>query len=165
MEIQSSGVRVTRATLAPLWSSIVHVIRNAVDHGIETPSERLDAGKPAMGRLTLRTSFEGDDFVFSVDDDGRGIDWEEIRSCAAEKGLRSTTAADLSEALFARDFTTRKVATEVSGRGVGLNAVRVTCEGIGGRVGLTSEKGRSTHLEIRVPGTLVRGPIARRLSA
>ncbi len=156
VQIESSDVRTGRASLAPLWTSLVHVIRNAVDHGIETPEERLSAGKPAKGQLTLRTSFEGSELVFSVDDDGRGVDWEEVRSSAAKKGLSAETSKDLSDALFAEDFSTRDAVTEISGRGVGLSAVRVACEEIGGRVCLTSEKGRSTHLEIRVPKSRLR---------
>ncbi len=156
VRVESSGVRVTRAELASFWASLVHVVRNAVDHGIDTPEERARAGKPAAGALTLSTFIERDEFVFRIRDDGRGVDWDSVRDRASSKGMPSETRDDLVDALFTQGFSTREAATEYSGRGVGLSAVRATCQQLGGRVMLESSTGLSTQVELRLPRSRTR---------
>jgi two-component system chemotaxis sensor kinase CheA len=111
---------------------------------VELPQERLAAGKPASGRLVLAASVEGDDVVLSIEDDGRGIDWERVRACAGP------SAGDLAELLFADRFTTREKADAVSGRGLGLPAVRAASRALGGDATLR-DAATGTRLEVRIP--------------
>jgi two-component system, chemotaxis family, sensor kinase CheA len=157
LQLESNGVRVGRTELAGFWSALVHVVRNAVDHGIETEEERVLAGKPAFGTLRLKTALEGPDLVFRAEDDGRGIDWARVRERAQEMGLRSATDEDLNEALLASGFSTTDAATEHSGRGVGLHAVSTICRELGGRIRIRSAKGRGACVEIRIPRSRASG--------
>ncbi len=151
VELEPNGVRVERTELVGLWSTLVHVVRNAVDHGIETEDERVAAGKPAQGVLKLETSLEGDELVFRAEDDGRGIDWGRVRTQAREMGLAFASAEDLQEAIMSSGFSTRDAATEHSGRGVGLHAVSALCRELGGGVRIESVTGRGACVEIRIP--------------
>ncbi|MEO7734584.1 MAG: ATP-binding protein [Kofleriaceae bacterium] len=115
------------------WSSLVHVVRNAIDHGIEPAAERIAAGKP-RARLSIGARLSADELAIEVRDDGRGIDWEAVGRRARHAGLPSASEADLIEALFADGLTTRETASDVSGRGVGLGAARSACQDLGGRI-------------------------------
>lgn len=126
------------------WSAIVHVVRNTVDHGIEDADERERAGKPAAGVIELRAERSDGRIVFTFRDDGRGIDWERVRARAVECGLPSTSRADLTHALFSDGLTTRDAVTDLSGRGVGLSAVREAVVAAGGSFEVESERGRGT---------------------
>jgi len=130
---------------APLWSTLGHAIRNAIDHGIEDADERLAAGKTAAGTLTL--SVRQEDFAtiaIEISDDGRGIAWERVAELARERGLPAETRADLERALFKDGFSTRDNVTETSGRGVGMAALLSACESTGGRVAIASSSGIGT---------------------
>jgi chemotaxis protein histidine kinase CheA len=151
VQFESNGVRVERTELVGLWSTLVHVVRNAIDHGVEGEDERVAAGKPAQGVLTLETSLEGDELVFRAEDDGRGIDWGRVRAQAREMGLAFATAQDLQEAIFSSGFSTRDTASEHSGRGIGLHAVSAICKELGGSVRIESVTGRGACVEIRIP--------------
>ncbi|CAN5436796.1 hypothetical protein BH09MYX1_BH09MYX1_16000 [soil metagenome] len=156
--LQSNGLRIAREV--GLWSSLAHVVRNAIDHGIEAPDERVAAGKSAMPTLTMSTSLEGDDFVCEIRDDGRGIDWELVREKARARGIGHDTEEELHEALFADGLSTKDVATDVSGRGIGMGAIRASCERIGGSIRIRSRRGMETRVELRVPQNRVRMPAA-----
>ncbi|MEL6110402.1 MAG: ATP-binding protein, partial [Planctomycetota bacterium] len=138
------------------FAALVHVIRNAVDHGLENADERRAAGK-SQALLTLRSRVsDSGEFVLEVSDDGRGIDWTAIRAKAAECGLPCQTERDLTDALFSDGFSMRQVTTPVSGRGVGLPAVRAACEELGGRIEVESKPGQGTRWRFVFPGTLIR---------
>lgn len=148
---ESNGVRFAPGELRSMWAALMHIVRNAVDHGLESAEERAHAGKPEVARLVLTTSYDGDDLVLAVSDDGIGVDWEAVRARAVAKGLPSKTSADLERALFADGLSTRSEATELSGRGVGMSAVLAECERRQGSVRVRSERGAGTTIEIRLP--------------
>ncbi|HEY3497603.1 MAG TPA: ATP-binding protein, partial [Polyangiaceae bacterium] len=133
------------------WASAVHLVRNAVDHGIETSEERRSSGKSENGSLVLRARSEAGSFVFEIEDDGRGIDWERVRARAREWGLPAESAADLERALFTDGLSTREEANELSGRGVGMAAVLGSCETLGGSIAVHSEPGTGTRVRVTLP--------------
>jgi two-component system, chemotaxis family, sensor kinase CheA len=149
---QDAGlVRLPVETWSPFWSAFVHVVRNAIDHGIETSSERVRAAKPSPARLRLLCKLQGPDCVIEVNDDGRGIDWEGVRAKAKQAGLAHTTRDDLVAALFADGLSTREQVSDTSGRGVGMSAVRDACFALGGQIEVLSEPGQGTTFRFRVP--------------
>ena len=139
----------------PFWSAFAHVIRNAVDHGIETTEERLRAGKPEQATVTLGVARDAQHAVVTISDDGRGIDWERIATVAQERGLPHDTKADLEEALFTDGVTSRMEVTDVSGRGVGLGAVRALVRQLGGRIELESQLGKGTTFRFIMPQAML----------
>lgn len=153
IEIDSAQLQLDPARWAPFWQHFIHVVRNAIDHGIEPEDERLGRGKSAAGKLWLSTRLEHDQFVVQVRDDGRGINWSRVRLKAEERGLPVETRADLEAALFFEGFTTNEQVTAYSGRGVGLSAVRAATEARGGRISVSSELGQGTTLEFRFPAS------------
>jgi HPt (histidine-containing phosphotransfer) domain-containing protein/two-component sensor histidine kinase len=150
--MEANGLRLPHTKWAKFWSSFVHMIRNAVDHGLETSEERLLARKPAMGTLTIRTFMDQGEVVVSLADDGRGIDWSAVAASARSRGLPYATRVDLEEALFSDGLTTVNEVTEWSGRGVGLGAVRTSAQELGGRIAVASEPLLGTRFEFRFPG-------------
>jgi two-component system chemotaxis sensor kinase CheA len=144
-----------RTRLPPLgskfWSSLVHVIRNAIDHGIEAPEARAAAGKALEPTLTLRAADEDDGFVIEIADHGRGIDWTQLAEAARAAGIPADTHDQLVDALFRDGVTTRTVVSATSGRGIGLAAVRDACTEIGGQVAVSSEPGRGTTFRFTFP--------------
>jgi two-component system, chemotaxis family, sensor kinase CheA len=150
---------------APFWSAFVHTIRNAVDHGIETADERLAAGKGAEGHLTLRSARQGGGFYVEVEDDGRGIDWEAVRASALKKGMRAETRDDLVRALFTDGLSTAKSVSDVSGRGVGMGALRAVVESLGGRLEVTSERGKGTRIRMTFAAAVISGGAVRSRAA
>ena len=149
-----------RSVVDSLGDPLVHLIRNALDHGFETPGERLAAGKGATGTLEIAARHAGGNVVISVRDDGRGIDPERVARRARERGLitedaaASIDAARAADLLFHPGFSTADTTSEISGRGVGMDAVRVAIRELGGEVTLTSERDKGTRAEIRLPLTL-----------
>jgi two-component system chemotaxis sensor kinase CheA len=137
---------------------LVHALRNAVDHGIELPAERVAAGKPAAGRVELRASHAGGAIQVRVTDDGRGIETAEVLRRARDFGLveESDTPDDraILDLVYAPGFSTSETVTDVSGRGVGMDVVKRTVEELRGRVELRSTPGEGTSVEIRLPLTL-----------
>jgi two-component system chemotaxis sensor kinase CheA len=131
---------------------LMHIIRNALDHGIESPAERHAAGKDAAGRITLTAYQQGNSVVIDVSDDGRGIDPEKIRAAAEKRGLAQT--ADPFELLFAPGFSTAAEVSEISGRGVGLDVVKKNIHDLKGSIDVISEVGRGTTFRIILPITL-----------
>jgi len=140
-----------------LADPLIHIVRNSLDHGLETPEVRLAAGKPATGRLTIRAAQEADRVVIEVSDDGRGIDPAVIKQKAYEKGIIDEAALERigdQEAInliFAAGLSTAKVLSDLSGRGVGMDVVRSAVEKINGTVVLHSELGKGTTIRISLP--------------
>ncbi len=155
--IEPNDVRLPREEWAPLWAALIHVVRNAVDHGIETPSERAAAKKPPIAHLTLRTAIENSEVVFEIIDDGRGVAWERLWERAKERGVDVHELDALSQTLFmGGGLTTKDEATEYSGRGVGLGSVGEICAQLGGRASLLSAPGELTRVQLRFPLRLLR---------
>jgi predicted ATPase/GAF domain-containing protein/HPt (histidine-containing phosphotransfer) domain-containing protein len=136
---------------AKLWAALVHLVRNAVDHGFETEEERSALGKPPAATLELRARQEEGVVCIEIADDGRGVAWQAVRERAEACGLPSTSRADLVEALFGPSFSTRTEVTEISGRGVGLSAMRQEVAALGGSVELKSEPGQGCRWTVRIP--------------
>lgn len=150
VEIDHGGVRLDSTHWGEFWSSLPHVIRNAVDHGLESPEDRTAAGKEEAGLLRLECRQDGDVVELSFSDDGRGIDWDKLAEKAAAKGLPHDSREDLVDAMFTDDVSTRDQATETSGRGVGLAAVRAAWKALGGHIVVDSVPGRGTSFRFRV---------------
>lgn len=161
LRITGREVLLDRAVLEELIDPINHVLRNAVDHGVETPGERRASGKPEEASITIAVERAGDWVRVRIDDDGRGIDPERMKQKALEKGLVSPEALRSisdSEALLLATLpglsTTNQV-SEISGRGVGMDVVRTRVESMGGRLLLSSALGAGTTVEMRLPLTVV----------
>ncbi|MEL6186857.1 MAG: sensor histidine kinase, partial [Myxococcota bacterium] len=144
-------VRFEPARWASFWSSLVHVFRNAVDHGLEKSDERADRGKKEEGLIALRTYAESDRFVFEVEDDGRGIDLEALRAKVEARGHEVGSDDDLVQKIFEDGVTTKNVVTETSGRGVGMAAVRAEVEALGGEVAVATRPGEGTRFSFSFP--------------
>jgi two-component system chemotaxis sensor kinase CheA len=149
VEIADGGLFVDEKRAAPLFASLVHLVRNAIDHGLETPAERAASGKQHPV-LTLRASVENGEAVIVIQDDGRGVDWDRVRERARTRGLPASSRDDLAAALFSDEFSTRDEATSISGRGVGLAAVRAEVTRLRGRALIESELGRGTLFRLFV---------------
>jgi len=136
----------------------MHIIRNALDHGIESPEERAAAGKPALGRVTLNAYQQGNSVVLDVRDDGRGIDPGKIREVAVRRGLigdeEVVDPQRAHELMFSPGFSTASQVSEISGRGVGLDVVKRNIQELEGTIEVTSEIGRGTMFRIMLPITL-----------
>ncbi|HVY29550.1 MAG TPA: ATP-binding protein [Polyangiaceae bacterium] len=151
IEVQSDASRLEPNRWAPLWAALIHVVQNAVDHGLETAEQRSARGKPLSGRLLLRAERVGQDYQVEIADDGRGIDWAVIRNCCEARGLASATHADLLQALLSPDFTTRAEVSETSGRGIGLSVVANAVRDLSGSVQVESELGKGTRWTFVLP--------------
>jgi two-component system chemotaxis sensor kinase CheA len=153
--VRTSGAEVDRDLLDALWDPLLHVVRNAVDHGIEPPSAR--GAKPEAAMLSFDADQTAAEVALRIEDDGRGINPAEVRAAAASRGLIDPdvglTVAEALDLIFRPDFSTRSSATDVSGRGVGLSVVRRTVESLGGTVSVASEVGRGTRFTLRVPAS------------
>jgi signal transduction histidine kinase len=144
IEIHGNGIRMQAEGRTAFWAAMIHVVRNAVDHGIEDEATRLAAGKPAHGQVVLTATRAAGRVVLRVSDDGRGIDWDAIRARAAVMGLPCTSPRELTDVIFRDGLTTRETATEISGRGVGLAALAQVVAQLGGEIGVESAPGRGT---------------------
>jgi two-component system chemotaxis sensor kinase CheA len=142
--IEAEGVRLDAPAWANYWSAMVHAIRNAVDHGLEDAETRVKAGKPPAGRIALGARRAGHQLTFWIEDDGRGIDWDRVKVKAASLRRAHATRADLVEALFADGVSTRDRADAISGRGVGLAALRQAVQALKGAIAVDSTAGKGT---------------------
>jgi two-component system, chemotaxis family, sensor kinase CheA len=146
-----------KTILDRLFEPLLHVVRNAIDHGVEPPQERRAAGKPEVATIAIEAERAGDRFVVKVTDDGRGIDPAAVRRKAGERGLLSAdelaALSDLQAVnlVFAHGFSTAALVSDISGRGVGMDVVRTTVEQIGGRVSITSSVGVGTTVSLDLP--------------
>jgi two-component system, chemotaxis family, sensor kinase CheA len=160
LELVGKDTELDRTVVDALGDPLVHLIRNSLDHGLEGPDERVAGGKPATGTLHLSARHAGGNVVIEVRDDGRGIDPVRVARKATERGLipaeavDSTDMAKAIELLFHPGFSTAEVTSDISGRGVGMDAVRTTIRELGGEVVMTSEQGEGTVAQIRLPLTL-----------
>lgn len=145
--VEHGRIRFPAAQLNPVLTNLVHAVRNAVDHGLEPPAERRAAGKAETGQLVLSCRL-ADELVLEIRDDGRGIDWDRVRAKARALGLPD---ADAREALFADGVSTASEISEISGRGVGLGALRDACRALGGSLVIESTTGRGTRVICRIP--------------
>ncbi|RMF18243.1 MAG: hypothetical protein D6761_03105 [Candidatus Dadabacteria bacterium] len=155
--IDGEATEADKSVVDQLSEVLVHLVRNAVDHGIETPEERLAAGKPEQGLVIVRAQGRGDHVQIEIEDDGRGIDTAQIRKKVVARGLMSAEEAAAADEdtvlrwLFLSGFSTRDQATELSGRGVGLDVVERTVRALGGTVRLESTPGEGSRFELHVP--------------
>jgi two-component system chemotaxis sensor kinase CheA len=158
--IENADLGVDRSMLADVRDALVHLLRNAVDHGLESADERRMLGKPAAGRLLIRVRADGDMLSIEVVDDGRGMDPQKLREVAVRKRLLTEQqAAALSEReaielVFRAGFSTREEITDISGRGVGMDVVKKKVESLGGSVGIVSRLGRGSSITLRLPQSL-----------
>jgi two-component system chemotaxis sensor kinase CheA len=149
--VPTTALRLDGDYWAPFWAALVHVVRNAVDHGIEPAAVRVALEKPDAGCVDLRASLEGDEFIIRVADDGAGVDWERVKERASERGMPCDTREDLTNALLADGFSTRDTVSGVSGRGVGLSAVKAEVDRRRGRMLVHSEARKGTAWEFHFP--------------
>ena len=160
LELVGEETDLDKNLVEALADPLVHLVRNAVDHGIEPPEEREAAGKPRTGRVVLAAEQEGDHILLSITDDGRGMDADLLRRKAVEKGLMDEEAAarlDDREAynlIFMPGFSTKEEISDVSGRGVGMDVVKTRIAQLNGSVEIDSTPGEGSRLSIRVPLTL-----------
>lgn len=133
------------------WSSLTHVLRNAIDHGIERPEERMAAGKAPVGRLTLRASAGAESFVLEVEDDGRGIDWDRLAQLAKSRGITVESEGELQHVLLREGISTADRVTDISGRGIGMSAMADAMARLGGVINVRSERGRGTCIRFELP--------------
>ncbi|HMA93869.1 MAG TPA: nitrate- and nitrite sensing domain-containing protein [Polyangiaceae bacterium] len=151
MVIEHSGVRLPASRFGSFWSSLIHVLRNIMDHGIELTEERIAQGKPERAVVTLRAWTTSTEINIEIVDDGRGFDWSKVAAKAKKLGLPCTTRRDLELALFRGGLSTKEQVTDVSGRGVGLSAVFDRCRALNGNITVDSTHGKGTRMTFRFP--------------
>lgn len=155
--VEDNGVEADKTIFDGLLEPLTHLIRNAVDHGVETPADRQKVGKPRKGAIHLATSAVSGRFELILGDDGAGLDPAEIRSAVVRKGLMSAEAVqaladnDIIDLIFLPGFSTASALTDVSGRGVGMDAVRTAVQRLGGRIAIDSTTGQGTTVRISLP--------------
>lgn len=158
--VEGQDTELDRTILEKVSDPLKHIIRNAVDHGIEMPEDRIKAGKSEKGTITLSAKQESDSVIVTVKDDGKGMDPEVLKKKAVEKGLYTQAQADkltneeIFSVIFMPGFSTASVVTEVSGRGVGMDIVRSSLSEIGGVVLIDSKLGEGTTFTVKIPLTL-----------
>ncbi len=154
--VEGDEVEVDTAVVEHMRDPLTHMIRNALDHGLEPPEQRAAAGKPRAGRVTLRARRDASSIVIEVADDGAGLDLGRIRQAAAERGLETSRLreAELQALIFHPGFSTAPAVTELSGRGVGMEVVRRNVELLRGTIAVDSAPGAGTTVSIRLPLTL-----------
>ncbi len=157
--IDGEETELDKTIIEEVGDPLIHLIRNALDHGIEPPHERRAAGKPETGQITLKAYHEGDTIIIEVSDDGRGMDLEKIRSLAVQKGLLDPDAAQINEKellqfIFEPGFSTTEEPTMVSGRGVGMDVVKRNIVKLKGLIDIFSEQGKGCVIRLRLPLTL-----------
>jgi two-component system chemotaxis sensor kinase CheA len=158
LRLEGEETELDRTLVEELADPLVHMIRNSADHGIEPPAARAAAGKPAVGTITLRAFHQGGFIVITIEDDGRGLSADRIRAKAVERGLvrpdEPLDRAEILDLIFRPGFSTAERITGLSGRGVGMDVVRRSIEGIRGKVEVASVEGRGTTFTLSVPLTL-----------
>ena len=155
--MEGAETLIDKMILENLTDPMTHLVNNALAHGVEVPEERQRKGKPPRGRITVRAFHQGNQTVISVSDDGAGIDAERVKAKALDKGLitpaeaKTLSRLEVYDLLFAAGFSTKEVADDLSGRGVGLDVVRTNLSSIRGVVNIDSNLGKGTTFSIRVP--------------
>jgi len=162
LEVIGAQVEVDKTVLEALKDPLLHLVRNALDHGLETPQQRALTDKPSIGRITLLVEQRGSEIFIRVSDDGRGIDPKRLRRKAVERQLMSDAEAqalsdeEARQLIFTSGFSTADGLTAISGRGLGLDIVRGRVEALRGRVNVESQVGRGTSISLRMPVSLTR---------
>jgi len=157
LQMVGEGTELDKGVIERIADPLTHLVRNSLDHGLETTEQRIAAGKNPEGTVTLRAAHQGGHIVIEVADDGRGLNRERILAKAAERGIPVTPNVSDAEAwqlIFAPGFSTAEQVTDVSGRGVGMDVVKRNIQGLNGQIEITSEAGRGTSVIIRLPLTL-----------
>lgn len=160
LEIVGAETELDRTVIDEIGDPLVHLIRNALDHGVETPAERLASGKSEMGTVTLSAYHSGNNVFIELEDDGAGVNRERVLSKAIENGIvteeESVTMTDrqVAELILASGFSTAEKVSDVSGRGVGLDVVRNTIESLGGHISIESKEGKGSLFQVQLPLTL-----------
>lgn len=160
LTIVGSDVELDKNLIAVISDPLTHLLRNAVDHGLEKPEDRKKAGKPESGQVRIEATMTGGNVVITISDDGRGLDLEKLRAKAAERGILTAeqaaqaTPERLHDLIFLPGFSTAAQVTETSGRGVGMDVVRSNIQSVGGRIDLESVQGRGSTFRISLPQTL-----------
>jgi chemosensory pili system protein ChpA (sensor histidine kinase/response regulator) len=164
LDLAGSETELDNSIIQQISDPLVHLVRNSVAHGIESAEDRRAAGKPEIGKVSLRAYHRGNHIYIEVQDDGRGIDYARVRQSATERGLVSSETAerlterDLREMLFHPGFSTAPVKTELAGRGVGLDVVRANLNTLNGEIDIQSTTGTGTTFTLKVPLTLIISP-------
>lgn len=160
LEMQGEDTDLDKNLVEALADPLVHLVRNAVDHGIELPAQREAAGKPRVGTVVLTAEQEGDHILLMIQDDGKGMNPDKLRDAAVEKGMMDAETAsrledkDCFNLIFAPGFSTKVEISDVSGRGVGMDVVKTRIGQLNGTVEIDSEEGRGSIIRIQVPLTL-----------
>ncbi|MFP4644405.1 MAG: chemotaxis protein CheW [Spirochaetales bacterium] len=158
LELEGTDTELDKNVIDRLKDPMLHIIRNSLDHGMETPEAREAAGKPRQGTLRITASYSGASVAISVADDGAGIDTDTVLRKAIERGIvhdgESMSLDEIHDLIFAPGFSTAEKATDVSGRGVGMDVVRSNIESLGGSIRLQTEQGAGTTVYLRIPLTL-----------
>lgn len=160
LEMVGEDTDLDKNLVEALADPLVHLVRNAVDHGIETPDDRIAAGKKKEGTVVLTAAQEGDHILLTIEDDGKGMDANVLRGIAVEKGLMDKEAAarmddkDVYSLIFAPGFSTKKEISDISGRGVGMDVVKTRIAQLNGLVEIDSVLGKGSRLSIKLPLTL-----------
>jgi chemosensory pili system protein ChpA (sensor histidine kinase/response regulator) len=164
LDLAGSETELDNNIIQQISDPLVHLVRNSVAHGIELPEARREAGKPELGRVTLRAYHRGNHIYIEVEDDGRGIDYERVKQSAIDRGLVSPETAgnlterELRDMLFHPGFSTAPMKTELAGRGVGLDVVRANLNALNGEIEIQSTPGAGTKFILKVPLTLIISP-------
>ncbi|MDI6864444.1 chemotaxis protein CheA [Thermodesulfovibrio yellowstonii] len=160
LEIIGEDTEVDKSVIEHIGDPLVHIIRNSIDHGIESPEERISKGKPSKGKIVINAYQKGTQIVIDISDDGKGIDYEAVKAKAITKGLITLEEAEkMSEEaiinlIFLPGFSTKDVSTELSGRGVGMDVVKSNVAKLNGYVEIFTEKDKGTTFRISLPLTL-----------
>ncbi len=149
--METNGVKLDRSIVEAINSPMVHLLRNAVDHGIESPDIRIKNGKKPEGKIQVKVYRDKESAVITVSDDGAGIDFKKISEKAKKKGIKTLKKEELLELIFKPGFSTSDNVTEISGRGIGMNVVRENLRRIGGSIDVKTKAGKGTSFIIRVP--------------
>ena len=156
--MEGEGTEVDKTVIERLTDPITHMLRNAIDHGLEAPDERAAAGKAAEGVVNMRALHRGGRIVIEIQDDGRGINRERVRGIAIDKGLIAEDAVlsdeETDNLIFLPGFSTAETISDISGRGVGMDVVRRSIQGLGGRISISSEPGKGSKFTMSLPLTL-----------
>jgi two-component system chemotaxis sensor kinase CheA len=160
LEMEGKDTKLDKTLIEAIKDPLTHMVRNSVDHGVETPNVRVAAGKPPEGVLFLKAYQEGGEVIMEVSDDGAGLNPQWLKDKALQKGLISSEHAacmgesEMNNLIFMPGFSTAEKVTNVSGRGVGMDVVKTNIEKIGGTVDVHSKKGHGMTLKIKIPFTL-----------
>ncbi|MBE6059823.1 MAG: chemotaxis protein CheA, partial [Clostridium sulfidigenes] len=155
-EIQGQDTELDRTVIEEIGEPLIHLLRNAADHGVEPAEKRISQGKPPAGKIKLIAYSEGTKAVIKVEDDGSGINVEKVKAKAEKVGINTEgmNDNDIKNLIFSQGFSTNEVVTDISGRGVGMDVVKTKISSLGGTVDVFSEEGKGTSFIIKLPLTL-----------